>query len=138
MRDRRWRRLVDADRDRQPTTTQATGGGALSWLRKHIIGEIIGAALLVVVIGWVTGFFESILREVFPSAANAACALRETVEYQWPFAIREAPSDRFRRFRAKPCKKIVDGSSGEPELMEDAAHCTLNSLIVGVDRFWVV
>ena len=43
-----------------------------------------------------------------------------------------------RRFRAKPCKKNCRWSSGEPELMEDAAHCTLNSLIVGVDRFWVV
>jgi hypothetical protein len=29
-------------------------------------------------------------------------------------------------------------SSGEPELMEDAAHCTLDGLIVGVDRFGVV
>src|SRR4029077_17656949 len=59
--------------------------------------------------------------------------IRQTLDAPYTRHIRY-----LRRFRAKPCKKIVDGSSGEPELMEDAAHCTLNSLIVGVDRFWVV
>jgi len=34
-----------------------------------------------------------------------------------------------------PAKKNCRWSSGEPELMEDAAHCTLDGLIVGVDRF---
>jgi uncharacterized protein (UPF0276 family) len=43
-----------------------------------------------------------------------------------------------RRFGAKPDKKIVDRSSGEPEFMEDAFHCNSDGLVVGVDRFWVV
>jgi hypothetical protein len=38
------------------------------------------------------------------------------------------------RSPAKNCR----WSSGEPEFMEDAAHCNLNGLIVGVDRFGVV
>ena len=42
------------------------------------------------------------------------------------------------RFGAKPDKKIVDRSSGEPEFMEDAFHCNSDGLVVGVDRFWVV
>jgi len=49
-----------------------------------------------------------------------------------------AKRDRFRRFGAKPDKKIVDRSSGEPEFMEDAFHCNSDGLVVGVDRFWVV
>jgi hypothetical protein len=40
-----------------------------------------------------------------------------------------------RRFGAKPDKKIVDRSSGEPEFMEDAFHCNSDGLVVGVDRF---
>jgi tetratricopeptide (TPR) repeat protein len=98
MRDRRRRRLVETDRGLQRKTADATGGGVCIWVRTHIIAtiSIIGVALGGVVTGWWGGFFESILREVFPSAADAACALRETIEYQWLFASQEAPSDRFR------------------------------------------
>ena len=40
-------------------------------------------------------------------------------------------------FGAKPDKKIVDRSNGEPEFMEDAFHCDLDGLVMGVDWFWV-
>jgi hypothetical protein len=48
------------------------------------------------------------------------------------------PVATFRRFRAKLDKKLVDHSSGEPEFVEDALHCNLYGLVVGVDGFWVV
>jgi hypothetical protein len=43
-----------------------------------------------------------------------------------------------RRFGAKPDKKIVDRSSGDPEFMEDATHGRLDGIVVAIDRFWVV
>ena len=51
---------------------------------------------------------------------------------------RSRRSNCTRRFGAKPDKKIVDRSSGEPEFVEDTLHCHLDGLVVGVDRFWVV
>ena len=44
----------------------------------------------------------------------------------------------FRRFGAKPDKKIVDRSSGKPEFMEDTLHGNSDGMVVGIDRFWVV
>jgi tetratricopeptide (TPR) repeat protein len=94
MRDRPWRRLVDTDRGQRHTTVDATGSGVRNWLRRHIVG-IIGVALVAVLTGWLNGFFDSILHDVVPSGAEAACALRETIEYHWPFAAQPTPSDRF-------------------------------------------
>ena len=97
MRDRRRRRLVDADRDRQHTTVKAAGGGVRNWFRRHIVASfsVIGVAALVTVgTGWATGFFDFILRDVAPSGVDTACALRETIKYHW-FATPPATSDRF-------------------------------------------
>ena len=44
----------------------------------------------------------------------------------------------FRRFGAKPDKKICRRSGGEPEFMEDATHGRLDGIVVEIDRFWVV
>ena len=44
----------------------------------------------------------------------------------------------YRRFGAKPDKKIVDRSSGKSEFMEDTVHGNSDGMVVGVDRFWVV
>src|SRR5438874_8147030 len=44
----------------------------------------------------------------------------------------------FRRFGAKPDKKIVDRSSGKSEFMEDTLHGNSDDMVVGIDRFWVV
>jgi hypothetical protein len=94
MRDRRWRQLVDAGRGQQRTTADATGGGVRNWPRRHIVA-IIGVALVAVLTGWLNGFFDAILHDVVPSGAEAACALRETIEYHWPFATQQTPSERF-------------------------------------------
>jgi hypothetical protein len=97
MRDRRWRRLVDADRDRQRQTARAPGGRVRNWLRSHIVASIgiIGLALAAVLTGWLNGFFDSILHDVVPSGTEAACSLHEAVKYNWPFATPQATSDRF-------------------------------------------
>jgi tetratricopeptide (TPR) repeat protein len=94
MRHRRWRRLVDEDRDLQRTTAEPTGGRALKWLSRHILVTIIGGALIAVLVGWFSGFFGAILA-VVPSGAEAFCDLRETIDYHWPFAAPLANSDRF-------------------------------------------
>jgi hypothetical protein len=86
MRDRRWRRLVDTDGNQQRKAVGATGGGVSGWLRENIGKSLIGGALVAVFAGWLTGFFDSILDQVAPSGADAACALRETIQYNWPFA----------------------------------------------------
>jgi hypothetical protein len=38
-----------------------------------------------------------------------------------------------RRFIAKALQKDCEWSSGEPELVEDAFHCSSNGTVVGVD-----
>jgi hypothetical protein len=99
MRDRRWRRLVDADRGQQRIAAGAIGGGVWnrlwSLLRTRILVGIIGLALVVAATRWVGGFLDSILHDLFPSGVDAACFLRETIEYHWPFAVQPAPSVRF-------------------------------------------
>jgi hypothetical protein len=94
MRDRRWRRLVDADRGQQRTAGDATGGRARNWLCTHIVASfsVIGVALVGVGTGWVTGFFDSMLHDVAPSGVDAAGALRETIKYHW-FATPPATSE---------------------------------------------
>src|SRR5271166_1981321 len=42
----------------------------------------------------------------------------------------------FRRFGAKPDKKICRRSGGEPEFMEDATHGRLDGIVVEIDRIW--
>jgi hypothetical protein len=93
MRDRRGRRLVNADGDRQHTTVKAAGGGVRLWPRIIKIISIIGLPGVIAV--WFTGFFDSVLHNVVPSGADTACALRETVELHWPFAAPPVPSERF-------------------------------------------
>src|SRR5438445_6673974 len=66
-----------------------------------------------------------------PMASTSAHAVNPAIVSMRPIA-------GYRRFGAKPDKKIVDRSSGEPEFMEDAFHCNSDGLVVGVDRFWVV
>lgn len=96
MRDRRRRRATETRGRDQGSESGATGGGGvLSWVRKHIVGSIVGAAIAVSVTGWLGGFFDSALRDVFPSGADAYCALKETIKYQGPFAGRPPASDKF-------------------------------------------
>jgi hypothetical protein len=95
MRHRRW--LVDVDRDLQRTTAQPTGGRVRNWMRTHIAASIsiISGALLLVLTGWLNGFFDSLLHDVVPSGPETACALREWVENRSPFAAQNTRSDRF-------------------------------------------
>jgi tetratricopeptide (TPR) repeat protein len=97
MRDRRWRRLVDADKGQQRGASDTTGDGLGNWLRTHLVASfsIISVAIVGVGTGWVTGFFDSILDSVAPSGVDAACALRETVKYHWPFENPSTTSERF-------------------------------------------
>jgi hypothetical protein len=99
MRDRRWRRLVDADRDWQRTAAAAGGGGVRGRLRKHIVIKIIsiiGVPLVGVITVWLSGFFDSIRQDVVPSGADTFCVLHEAIENYWPFANPPATPDRFR------------------------------------------
>ena len=97
MRQRRRRRSIDTGAGRQDTGAGAAGGaGLLGWARKHIVGGIIGAALVASVSAWLGGFFDSALRDILPSGADTFCAFRETVEHRWPFADPPAASDRFK------------------------------------------
>jgi len=80
-------------------------------------------------------------REARPTAAQTLLLLHDFPSASHMFGdLVPRLADRFhlRRFGAKPDKKIVDRSSGEPEFMEDAFHCNSDGLVVGVDRFWVV
>jgi hypothetical protein len=97
MRHRRWRRLVDVDRDLQRTTAQPTSGRVHNWMRTHIRASIsiISGVLLLVLTGWLNGFFDFFLHDVVPSGPETACALREWVEYRSPFAAQNIQSDRF-------------------------------------------
>jgi hypothetical protein len=92
MRGRRWQRLVD----RQPRTTATTDGGWRKRLRTPtgVIG-IVSAALVTLFTGWYTGFFGFILGDLVPSGPDAACAVRETIKYHWPFGTQQTPSERF-------------------------------------------
>jgi hypothetical protein len=56
---------------------------------------IISVALVTAVTAWLRGFFDSIRDGAVPSGSEAFCALRETLEYSWPFAPRAAMSNRF-------------------------------------------
>jgi tetratricopeptide (TPR) repeat protein len=95
MRERRRRRPTYSDSGKPRVAEDAARGGLLGWLREHIVGGLIGAALVAAITGWLGGFFDSILHEIVPSGADTFCALRETVEYHSPFATRPAKSNRF-------------------------------------------
>jgi tetratricopeptide (TPR) repeat protein len=94
MRARR-QRLIDGARGQQSAAIDVRRGGIVGWLREHILASILGAALVATATGWFSGFFDSVLHESLPSGAEAFCALRETVEYRWPFARKQATRDRF-------------------------------------------
>jgi hypothetical protein len=96
MRDRRRsRRLLQAGNTRPEAEAGATDGGLLAWVRKHIVGSIIGAALAACLVAWFRGVFDSALADIAPSGADTYCALREVVTNNWPFAEPIAVSDRF-------------------------------------------
>ena len=95
MRAHRHRRPIGDQRNQGGATTDASRAGILGWLREHIFASVIGAALVATATGWLTGLFDSILHETVPSATDAACALREAVEYHWPFAKNSTTSNRF-------------------------------------------
>src|ERR1700730_18493108 len=101
MRERSRRRPVEVGSARRRTVGVRVavdprgGGGALAWLRSHIRESIIVASLVASVTAWLHGFFDSVIHDVFPSGADAFCALGETLEYHWPFAAPSAAPDRF-------------------------------------------
>ena len=117
-------------------STPAVSSASLSWVSRFLPqGNLSG------LLGAVCEAVHLLVNFLACCASSAAEMSGSIVLYMIGLLVDVGDCQRcsgVRRFRAKPCKKIVDGSSGEPELMEDAAHCTLNSLIVGVDRFWVV
>lgn len=84
MRERRRRRSMDTDRGQQRVAANAQRSRILGWLREHIVGGIIGAALIASVTAWFQGAFDSVLHDVAPSGADAFCALREAIEDHWP------------------------------------------------------
>ena len=85
MRNGRRRRSGAAGNARPEEEAGATGGGVLGWVRKHIVGSIFGAALVASLTAWLGGFFGSATGDIFPSGADAFCALSETVRASWPF-----------------------------------------------------
>jgi tetratricopeptide (TPR) repeat protein len=95
MRERRRRPSVDRDGDQHGAAADAQRSGILGWLREHIVGGIIGAALFATLTAWLQGAFDSVLHDVAPSGADAFCAVRETVEDHWPFAAPQITSQRF-------------------------------------------
>ena len=97
MRDRRRpRRSLQAGNARPEAQAGATGGGGrLGWFRKHIVGSIIGGALVTTLTAWVGAFFNSALNHIAPPGAETFCALSETLTNSWPFANAPKPSDRF-------------------------------------------
>src|ERR1700687_4897573 len=94
MQESRRRGQPNAGRG-QRTTVEAGGGNVFSWLQANVGKSIIVAAFVAAMTGWLSGFFESVLRETVPSGADAFCAVREAVEYYWPFAVPPTTSDRF-------------------------------------------
>jgi tetratricopeptide (TPR) repeat protein len=95
MRARGHRQPIGDQGNRRGVAADAPRAGILGWLREHIFASVVGAALVATAAGWFAGFFDSILHETVPSATDAACALREAVEYHWPFAKNSATSNRF-------------------------------------------
>jgi hypothetical protein len=96
MRDRR-RRSSQAGNARPEAEPDATGGGGLlGWLRKHIVANIIGAALVASLIALARGFFDPVLTAIAPSAADTVCTMREAVTNHWPFADPPPAVDQFR------------------------------------------
>jgi len=86
---------MDTDRGQQRVAANAPRSGILGWLREHIVGGIIGAALIASATAWFQGAFDSVLHDVAPSGADAFCALRETVEDHWPFPNPQVTLKRF-------------------------------------------
>src|SRR5215469_2480719 len=89
------RRPIDKERSQRSAAAEMPRVGIFSWLREHILASIIGVAVVTTATGWLSGFFDSILHETLPSAADTACALREVVEYHSPSAKQPATSTRF-------------------------------------------
>jgi hypothetical protein len=69
---------------------------------------------------------------------SAEGILAVPVSESWIGRPRERRKVVFRRFGAKPDKKICRRSGGEPEFMEDATHGRLDGIVVEIDWFWVV
>jgi len=66
----------------------------LGWFRKHVIGGLIGAALVASLTAWLGGFLGSATGDLLPSGPDAFCALSETVRAAWPFG-RKPAADKF-------------------------------------------
>src|SRR5947209_3749305 len=75
MRDRRLRRSGAANNAR--TEAGAVGDGLPGWVRKYIVGSIIGATFAASLTAWLGGFFGSATGDIFPSGPDAFCALRD-------------------------------------------------------------
>ena len=67
----------------------------LAWLRKNVIVGIVGAVLAATVTGWLSGFFDSLIKGWLPSGADAACSIRESLGESWPFAQPPPAPDKF-------------------------------------------
>ena len=66
----RERRAI-ANRKRKQARPAA---GSWGWVRKHIVGSIIGAALAASLTAWLGVFFGSATGDILPSGADAFCA----------------------------------------------------------------
>jgi hypothetical protein len=92
---RNGRRRSGTTRNARPEAeANASGGGPLGWVRKHIVGGVIGAALVASLTAWLGGFLGSATGDLLPSGPDAFCALSETVRASWPFG-RKPSADKF-------------------------------------------
>ncbi len=128
----RWRRRSEAagtaGSARPEAEVGATGGGGvLGWFRKHIVGSIIGTAVVASLTVWLGGFLDAALRDVAPSGADAFCSFREAVTDYWPFAEPTQPSERFTILIA-----TIDGDDGGRTYTWAVSRAFLNQ--DGIDR----
>jgi tetratricopeptide (TPR) repeat protein len=68
----------------------------ITWFKEHVIIGVVGAAMGVVLVGWLSGLFNAFLNDVAPSAADVACGLKEPLGFSWPFSYGAADPQKFR------------------------------------------